>query len=337
MCFAPSILWCWEQNASRIQHKRSFNHTLFMIAFPGPLPFHLCHNCVSRPTAIIEAPDGSLLVAVSDGTVRRITYAPVPNLCNYASSNPKQWWKRRCPGVSVTAGVVDSRGGPKIDGNSEIAVPGKLHPGVFAVGSASMYLLGNADLAPGQGFGWALHSAHRAAKEITRQLVNAATTTSTTTSSTTVATTTTTIFDAADANGAVASPNRVVTGDDWDGDYQVPPRTCTILNTQGVVHRSSKPYIGAFADITDATGCAKKCSTDSRCMYWAIHFTHGCQLRPDKMTLYKSQSFTRGHGECIPARCTILNTTGVVHRSTLPYIGTFADITEAAGCAKKCS
>ena len=87
-----------------------------------------------------------------------------------------------------------------------------------------------------------------------------------------------------------------------DGGYQVAPRacvTCTILNTTGVVHRSSS-IIGTFASITEAAGCARKCGTDSRCVYWAIHFTQGCQLRPDKNELYKTKSYTGGHGECIP-------------------------------------
>lgn len=85
-------------------------------------------------------------IATSVGTVRRITYTPVPDVCDLVASPTTgsfddTWWRRRCPGVKVTAGVVDSRGGPEVDGNAEIRVPGREHPGVFAVGAASMYVM----------------------------------------------------------------------------------------------------------------------------------------------------------------------------------------------------
>ena len=265
------------------------------------------------PTAITEAPDGSLLVALRDGTINRVTYAPVPNLCEYLSSDPAQWWKRRCDGVSVTAGVVDSRGGPQIDGNAEVEVPGNPHPGVFAVGAASMYLLGDADLAPGQAFGWALHSARRAAKEIVRQL------------------------------GAQGSPLTLQTheacAESTGGGF---PSHCTKLVTHGGAHRSG-PIIKVFADVMNATSCAIKCSADSRCVYWTIHNTNGCQLRPDKRKFVESLSFRNGHGDCTTdavadnvngLRC---NAEHSGTNSTPPSTHTVAPVHYAAGEPSKCA
>ena len=110
------------------------------------------------------------------------------------------------------------------------------------------------------------------------------------------------------------------------------PAGCSRSALPGVF-RSSTPLSEDAAN-TGPVACARACSDEARCVYWTIHNTRGCQLRPDKKGhLPTTASYSRGHGVCAKTTSTTRVPTAAAAATTTTTTVAATTTTTAAAAA----